>query len=318
MQSNADTSSASELDIRTLLQLIPDFNTDQTSQVYRFIRSADAAFEIAQNNQIPVLLIYSLNKITGPGSSDVHSKQFHSWQELKSYLIEKFLQTKTLSHLNLELQSMFQRPNESVTDYFHRVDLCRSKIIEKISTEITDATLLGRKTATEEMALGVFVNGLISDIGTMLRTKEFNNLSDAGHFAICEDKIRSMNNARNSLYKINSSTQQRLPPQVTNSPMPSQTMHAHRVPIDQNRPTFRPNDKTCNYCKKPGHLISECRKRAYNNSMRAPQEPQRVPPATSAKINNLNSQATSVEGTTEDIAYQSPDLSFDLNSLQLQ
>ncbi|XP_045777881.1 uncharacterized protein LOC123875868 [Maniola jurtina] len=251
-----DTNTMS-LEINTLLKLIPTFDTAETQQVYRFVRSCDSAFLLADAEKEQILLVYALNNITGTCASDVHSRQYTSWEDLKSYLIEKFSNVKTISHLNLELQSMFQKPAESITDFFHRVDLCRSKIIEKLNTEIKDSTLLGRMATTEETALSVFVNGLSSEIGTMLRTRGFQNLTLAGRFAIEEEKIRAMNTARQSLFKNN-----------TNQHKPS----SQRTQIVPNpRATYNSypsSPKICNYCKNPGHLISECRKRAYNNNLR--------------------------------------------------
>lgn len=84
---------------------------------------------------------------------------------------------------------MFQKPNESVSDYFIRVDVCRNKILKKLAAEIADSTLPGRQAMTEETALNVFINGLSSDIGIMLRTKNFENLNDAGNFAVAEDEF---------------------------------------------------------------------------------------------------------------------------------
>ncbi|KAL0870067.1 hypothetical protein ABMA27_006229 [Loxostege sticticalis] len=285
-----DTKIAETVPLQTLLQLIPDFDTSQATQVYRYIRSCDSAFKLSSIPQQEILLIYVLNKITGPYSSDVHAKQHKNWCELKQFLIQKFSQTKTLAHLHIELQSMFQRNTETVTEYLHRVDLCRNKILEKLTAEVLDDSLSGRKITTEETALSVFVNGLNSDIGTMLRTKEFTNLSDAGNFAMQEDKIRKMNSARQGLNSINKQT----------------TFIANRPTL--NRTPLTQPQKTCNYCKKPGHVISECRKRAFNNSLRTPHNHNTTPQTTlptpshhntrhiQRNVNHLNSQAAMETG----------------------
>ncbi|XP_063549071.1 uncharacterized protein LOC134756174 [Cydia strobilella] len=272
-----------EIPLNTLLRLIPEFDTAHPAQVYRFVRSCDSAFELANTSQQPVILTYALNKISGHNSSDVFAKRYLDWSELKTFLIQKFSQTKTLTHLNLELQSLFQKPNESVTDYFHRVDLCRNKILDKLTAEISDLSLIGRKSSTEETALSVFVNGVSSNLGSMLRTKGFTTLSEAGTFAIQEEKIQNMNQARQMLFKSNrapaySNTTRRPIPSVNQtSPLPTTTQFN----------TIR-QMKTCNYCKKPGHLISECRKRAYNNNNKNQQVER---PTAPVRINNLNSQA---------------------------
>lgn len=298
-----DTKPITELTI--LLQLIPDFDTSKNTEVYRFVRSCDAAFQLASTQQQQLLLIYALNKIKGPGSSDVHAKQYVTWASLKAFLIQKFSQTKTLAHLNLELQSLFQNPNETITEYYLRVDLCRSKVIEKLTAEVSDNTFEGQKTTAEETALNVFINGLNSDIGTMLRTKTFSNLSDAANFAIQEEKIRNMNKARQDMYKGNQ----------TNSRTPHTTRtffttHQTQQVIPNQTHTAQFNTKSCNYCKKPGHVISECRKRAYNNNLKNVRPSitnpgpiqQRALPAPPARVSNLNSQAAKVQGISLETA----------------
>lgn len=281
IKNNTTEINHNEMPITTLLKLIPEFDTSKSDQVYRFVRSCDAAFDLASDNQKVILLTYALNGVTGPLSSDIHIKTHSSWQELKRFLISKFSQTKTLGHLNLELQSMFQKPNESVTEYFIRVDLCRNKILEKLTTEIRDSSLEGRKITTEETALNVFINGLSSDIGVMLRTKNFQNLSDAGNFAVQEDKIRNMNQARQNLFRgytpakpsaYNTNIQQRqLRPNIQNTNGTSSR-------------TFAPSQLTCNYCKKQGHLIQDCRKRIFNNNKQKYQQPT----TSERRVNHLN------------------------------
>lgn len=285
------TSSASALDLKTSVGLIPEFNTSQSSEVYRFVRCCNAAFRLAKSSDHEVLLVYALNRIIGPSSADVHAKQYKTWDELQTFLIEKFSNVKTVSHLCLELQSMFQRDKETVTEYFHRVDLLRSKIIEKLIAEIEDESLLGRQLSTEEMALNVFVNGLNSDLGTMLRTKEFKKLSDAGRFAMQEDKIRAMNSARQTLYKASLA----MTKPTNNSRFLISQSTTQRPPRPFNPPSnLPPNNKICNYCKNPGHLIHECRKRAFNNqrfNQMQSNQPKRVIPLPESKVSHLNSQA---------------------------
>lgn len=295
---NAETANA-EIQLNTLLQLIPEFDTTNASQVYRFIRSCDSAFGLGTTSQKPILLIYALNKITGPSSSDIHAKDFSDWENLKSLLIQMFSQTKTLAHLNLELQTLFQKPHETVTEYFHRVDLCRNKLIEKISTEVQDTTLVGRTTMTEETALNVFVNGLSSDIGIMLRTRAFSNLSEAANFAIQEEKIRNMNSARQVLHKNVSRP-------AISTPNYSRNKFQSSPQITPDRQISNPNLKTCNYCKKPGHLIAECKKRAYNNQMRSQQynysnQSQNPSPKNINHLNSNTSDETSNPSDTTSI-----------------
>lgn len=324
MSQQSVDSSNNSLNIGTLLQLIPEFNTDQPGNIYRFIRSCDAAFKLANPDQENILFVYALNKISGIGAPDVHSRRHDNWDTLKGFLINRFSNVKTISHLMLELQSSFQKPNESITEYFHRIDLSRSKIIEKLNAEISDDSLSGRKKCAEETALSVFINGLSSDMGSMLRTRDFKSLNEVGRFAMQEDKIRKMNIARQSLFK---NYPQRLPPRPAYTPVVRTTSRNITNPNQSLSPitrsftrpvsgfissTYDPN-KTCNYCKKVGHVISECRKRIYNNSINQ----QKPTTSTNVPINNLNSIAVNDEGNslTDIVAHEQ--IATEMEELQI-
>ena len=71
-----------------------------------------------------------------------------------------------------------------------------------------------------------------------------------------------------------SSTGRRDPLPHTSTPPTSSDVHAVR--------SSGPPSKTCNYCKKKGHLIHECRKRAFKNSGRSSGTPHHRPPQHSA------------------------------------
>lgn len=292
-----DCETTERVDTKTLTGLIPEFNTDNPSEVYKFLRSCDSTFSLAQSNQIKILITYALNKIIGVGAPDIHARQYPDWSSLRSFIIEKFADTKTLPHLQLTLQSLFQKSNESVTDYFHRVDLCRSKIIEKLHAECPDDLLLGYKASTEATALSVFVNGLNNDIGVLLRVGRFTSLSKAARFAIEEDKIRKMNLDRQKLYGQDTSKTRFLPQRSTSKPTYTQNPRQHIPNTNVTKTYTSPSHtKMCNYCKNPGHLIAECRKRAYNNSLRQ-QQSSTIPKQA---VQHLNSQMSVEEGVSTD------------------
>lgn len=326
LQIKHETSTMASIDLGTLINLIPSFDTTQPGQIYRFVRSGDAAFGLANEDKKEILLVYALNNIVGLGAPDVHSRQYSDWDKLRTYLISKFSNVKTISHLMLELQSLFQKHNESLTDYYHRVDLCRSKIIEKLNAEITDSSLKGRIDTTEETALSVFVNGLNTDIGTMLRTKEFSDLGAAGKFALQEDKIRAMNTTRQALYRAHP-----IPRPLPVPNMRPKTYQARPAITYPNKPNFNNHSNPptiCSYCKNPGHHISECRKRNYNNNLRnnnGNSQYRRALPAPPAAVNHLNCEAATESSNSMETASSSitdehiaQRLGVDVESLQLQ
>ncbi|CAF4878042.1 unnamed protein product [Pieris macdunnoughi] len=284
---------ASPVNIQTLINLIPIFDTNNHDEIYGYIRSCDTVFKLSSPFERETLLTCALNNIKGIAASEVRCKTYETWDELKRFLIERFANTKTIQHLNLELQSIFQRHDESLTQFYHRVDLCRCKILEKLHSEICDSTLDGRVATTEETALSIFLNGLSTDMGIMLRTKGFDTLREAGRFAMQEDQIRAMNKARQSLFRPVATPR----PAIRSNAYQNnyQSIRNPNIPFRPPNPRFSP--KTCAYCKNIGHSINECRKRAYNE-----QNKQRALPAP---IRHLNLEATNEMSDPLEIATSS-------------
>lgn len=153
---------------------------------------------------------------------------------------------------------MFQKPNKTVTEYYHRVDLQRCKIIEKLTAEVSPEVFIGRKLHIEETALSVFINGLRREMGAILRSQNLSHLSEAGRYAIQVDKIIKMNEARDKVFNIKTTI-----PHHHRKCIPNNQHQLRNIQRNNTIRSISHINNFCIYCKTHGHILSEYRKRAY-------------------------------------------------------
>lgn len=247
-----------------------------------FLTNCDNAISLAAPDQQNILCKYIISQLEGKAQLACSLKNFNNWDELKSYLKSTFGEKKHSSHLLLDLQNCKQGQSESVTQYSIRLEACLTRLQADIQNSCTDRNLLlGKITAMEELALSLFQLGLNPNISNIVRCRNPSTLNEAISLAVEEEKIfklvkitqpkhptkfcslcKKTNHSFSECFKKKHDFTQRssfhIPP--ANPQYSAETSQSSSK--DSNFV------KTCAYCKHKGHLISECRKRQYNNNQR--------------------------------------------------
>lgn len=232
---------ACSLSLDFLTKLIPaEFNGDRL-KIRSFVKQVDATFELAQDNQKNALLLYVKSKITGKAREqiDIHCN-LTTWEEISELLLNLYQDKKSLDQLLQELNSIQQGRNESVSDFYQRLEDLNSRVLAALhSTETNAGMLKGRIAMISDMSLNRFVYHTCPPISQMLRYRDFSKISDAFTAAIAEEKILKAQNFKQGNF------------------------HDYR---DKRVYFAQPinNSVQCHYCKKQGHLIKDCRKRQFN------------------------------------------------------
>ncbi|XP_043604666.1 uncharacterized protein LOC122577430 [Bombus pyrosoma] len=169
---------------------------------------------------------------------------------------------KTVNEYKGELATVFQRPGEDILDYMDRVRNLRLAIIdgEKCGFDIIPQDVLD---TIDWDTAEAFVRGLPNEVNLRVKIAGYSSLEDAYHQAVrvthelkrINDRIRyqrpippnSFN--RNNVHTTNNNNN------IGNNRPPRRFVSSPQQP---NVP--RQNTITCNYCKKPGHLIGDCYK----------------------------------------------------------
>lgn len=253
-----------ELELNILFKFIKSYDGSRDT-LNSFLVNCDNAFDLASEAQKPILFRFILSQLNGKAEIACSIKEFTSWEQLKDFLKTQFSERKHYSHLLTDLQESKQGPQDNVSQYALRMETYLSQLLTEISLSTSKAKELpGRTAAMEDLALHHFVMGLHPRISNIVRCKSPRTLNEAINFAISEERIQQTlyrrpqaeqksitNNNNNNRFKAGSSRQN----SYTSSYMPKSSNH-----------TTQSSNVFCRYCKTPGHDISACKKREFNNN----------------------------------------------------
>lgn len=263
------SSQATDMDLNTLFKFIKSYDGSRET-LNSFIINCNNAYELATENQKPILFKYILSQLHGKAELACSIKEFASWEQLKDFLKTQFSERKHYAHLLTDLQESRQGPQENVNQYSLRIETCLSQLLTEISLSNTKKSeLAGRTAAMEDLALHHFLMGLQPRISSIVRCRSPRNLNEAINLAISEERIQQTVYRRNQTDnkpRMQTQTQfrqnQYRPPQRL-----SNTYQTQQTPNSSQQMSL--SNVTCRYCKNIGHTIENCRKRQYNNSRRS-------------------------------------------------
>ncbi|KAK5637770.1 hypothetical protein RI129_000048 [Pyrocoelia pectoralis] len=135
-----------------------------------------------------------LSKISGRAKEQLPCRTFSDWDSLKAKLKDLYQDKKHYSQVMEELNNCKQHFNESVHDFFQRLEILNSRALASVKLQNQDISLLqGKIQAIEEITLSRFVFHSIPAISQMLRWKDFDSLNAAFTAAISEERAINLN-----------------------------------------------------------------------------------------------------------------------------
>lgn len=87
-----------------------------------FLSDCNSAFELASNNQTPVLLKFTLTQIKGYAKIACNNREFKTWADLKDYLKSLYHDKKHYSQIFNEMMKLEQYAHETVSQFVTRVE----------------------------------------------------------------------------------------------------------------------------------------------------------------------------------------------------
>ena len=281
-----------QIKLKDAIETVPKFNGHNMS-VLQFARACNRAKDLVPSQAEPQLARLLRNKLQDHAYLAVEDRVFDSVNDLVKQLKRTFSPAKTSDHYRGELANVIKGTNEHVLEYISRVKDLRFAILEE-DREYRDFAQ-NHLEDIDRLTLDSFVDGLPPHIRTRLLQHNFDTLDEAFELAVLVDKKIDRDRQRFSEQKA-----PKLVCQVCNKtghdalscrsnqkigPQSSERYSQNRIagygnqvanPMlpyrDKTRPPpSRPTElRICAYCKNPGHLISECRKRLYNRNERSP------------------------------------------------
>ena len=282
-----------QIKLKDAIETVPNFN-GHNIPVEQFARACNRAKAVVPPQAEPQLARLLRNKLQDHASLAVEDKGFNSVNDLIKQLKRTFSPAKTSDHYRGELANVIKGTNEHVLEYISRVKDLRFAILEEDREYYRDFAR-NHPEDLDRLTLDSFVDGLPPHIRTRLLQHNFDTLEEAFELTILVDKKIDRDRQRFSEQKapkiicqvcnkkghdaLSCRNNQNLASQpterYTQNPVAGYGNQAPNPLLpywDKNRPPPpRPTElRICAYCKKPGHLISECRKRLFNRNERNP------------------------------------------------
>uniref|UniRef100_A0A2S2Q6E7 CCHC-type domain-containing protein n=1 Tax=Sipha flava TaxID=143950 RepID=A0A2S2Q6E7_9HEMI len=254
------------------IKIIPKCKTED--DIYNFINACDLAVSAVEEKHVPFLIKYITTRITGKVSELIKYRDISKWAYVKKYLTDSFEAQHTASSLQVELNSVKQKYNESINDYNKRVEnlyykLCNASTIGKQRSDIQPIC-----DTFKDLTLSAYITGLIKPIKLMVKARNPTTLELAKQIAKSEEleyktekeayerlnknKNNNYNNNYNNNFN-NNNNYKRFNKQ--NSYQNNNGMVGRNNNINE----YNKNIKRCFICNRANHLASECRTKSNNS-----------------------------------------------------
>lgn len=299
---SATSNNSDNFSLQFLCSLIPKSFDGKRIEFNEFRTNCENAMLLANDNQKYPLLVFIVSKLTGNVRTQLQGKTYKVWDDLKALLDGLYQDQKHYIQLMEELNTLKQTLNESVSVFHDRLDRLVTRIINTLPYKTQDEQKIKIQTI-KELALSRFIHHSVPDISRFLRSQNLDDISEAFSKAVAEERALKISNEefrqkpKQNLHcticKRNGHISKncfRNRANVSNNVLFNHSAVLQSNQNQKHRDTGNSNNnysqKFCRYCKKPGHLIQECRKRAYANNLRNNPESQNSN-ATSINLNSL-------------------------------
>jgi hypothetical protein len=255
-----------DVSLELLCRFVTKFNGNK-DDLPSFIRNCDNAYNLASETQRPILFSFFQTQVSGKADLVASTRDLGDWPSYKTFLVENFSTQKSFAQLLCELQACKQYPGESVVEFTQRVENCYTNLIRSVKLDTQEQQKLsGKLEMVANIALVTFITGCKTEYQTILRARNPSSFESASEFALEEEKILNFQRKLKSANikkcdvcgKTNHTALNCYKNSFGNHNFPKNTQKPIKREIFNVKPDL---GKICNYCKKPGHLISECFKR---------------------------------------------------------
>lgn len=318
------------------IELLPRFITICEKLILKFYNQTNPA-----DFQNDYLLDSILAKIQGDAQRNISSCVINSWDDLKKALVTTYSDKRDIHTLVIEMCSLKQT-NEQTFEYYNKI----LKMVNLQTSYITTHQVEGGeqlKKFVSDLGLRTLLRGLKEPLGSLMRTKNPNDINDALNILINDFQIETSetkspytnknNNNNKSNYKQNDSkyknTNNRyIPPHERNNNTTNQVGNSGYQPL----PLFNPMKNNLNnqYHDKnrgTGQPSTSFNKSNFNNYNNKNQSfggqnqvrslPKPTPMSGVSHIHNMDGQNTILEESTYnpeiDFGYVNEDPPSDVN-----
>lgn len=235
-----------EFTLKELKDMIPEYDGDQAT-LNDFIEACNFVTNQIDENQAEALTFIIKSKLIGRAKRFISSRNLREWEDIKNLLIGHYGDCRDTEGLLRDLTSAFQKSNETPRAFVQRIEDLLTKIRSSVALDNTlnENEKLALNRSHERIALKTFLSGLNDPFGSIIRAQKPESLDQAEQYLIEEENIAYLKNFRIAKSQQKSTQNTKPFPKENYGNSSHQNKHFQQ-------------QKFCNYCKRNGHLISDC------------------------------------------------------------
>jgi len=269
--------SVSPIRFKDVIDSIPKYDGHKMS-VFQFSKICERALKLIPSQQEPYLIQLIINKLQGHAYTAIEGMTFYTLAHLISHLKKIFRPNKSLNQYRGELGNLYMMPNEDIFNYIERAKDLRAAIIDG-EVDTYGSLMPQDEDRIDRDVLESFINGLPSDLLVRVKLEGRTDTLDNVITSTIQltKTLEAENKRKKSSYHVNVNkpfNNPRVDYAVKQSNPPEKPFEARSTNVPFIKPLIpgqpgpnSPIEKFCRYCKTPGHLINECRKLAYRQSL---------------------------------------------------
>ena len=185
-----------EKELIFLINLLPEFNPGENLAYFiNRVEELANAIDLNEANALPsYMLTHGIkSKLKGDAANFVAYFNCNTWSEIKNVLISKYGDRRSEQVLLNELDSLSQKSNESVQDFYHRIISAQNNLNQKIKLDTPDPALFKLKMDMySERAVNTFRLGVTEPYCSYLDKFSLTTLEECLNKCITYDNEKSI------------------------------------------------------------------------------------------------------------------------------
>ncbi|KAL4101219.1 hypothetical protein QTP88_021239 [Uroleucon formosanum] len=178
------------------IKLIPDYSGQ--TEIYPFLNACEVIINTVDVDQQPFMLkMIAATKLSDRAFNATRYKEIKVWEDMKKILLDAFETPYAAANLQIELNIIKMRYDETVCAYNNRVEEIYQKLCNAVVIDKTPAEAKILRNNIREQALVSYINGLNDKLKFEVKTKNPTTLEQAMQIAIIAEKnIRTYNDVQ--------------------------------------------------------------------------------------------------------------------------